>query len=422
MKKILLLIAGAVVVGFLGLKIYNYINGPDGPDDPPVPPVPPVHKTIEVERPALVNVYIDASGSMKDYFGKFDITNISNAITRLELVPDSLKVNYFSWGVPPQEIDRDKLTDKLVNKNFRGQSTDFDKIFSKMVEKSDGDTLAILISDGIISSSRDKTKNFEDFTRARLGQIKNNIQEVLKGSNRAMSIYRLKGDFKGNYLNKANKQVAYSGERPFFVFVIGNPAAVRYFDAEAREGHLEDIYKNAESIHFATAPKDINDGFYLQPDNGTDDMAGVEDFDRVEGTSEFHYSGTLGFRVSAMIPEWIKENYNDNVIRQMSKVTIGNSDVSIPVKIEGDHIIFDIPKDLVTKYADSCKKYTIKYTMTDPSAGAWDKYSTDDDTTPDDNTTFLLKDLISSIRLGLVGHDTAILSASITIIPEGADE
>ena len=102
----------------------------------------------------------------------------------------------------------------------------------------------------------------------------------------------------------------------------------------------------------------------------------------------------------------------------MSHVSInGKEDPGIKVNVDDGRVVFDIPQTTVEKFNSNSEKYTITYTLTDPSAGAWDKYSTSDDTMPEEDTTYLLSDLISAIRKGIVGNETNLLSSSITIIP-----
>lgn len=405
--------AGAIVaVGSFALLDSCGGGTEDGEDE--------TEKTVEEKvvetRPSLVNVYIDASGSMRDYFGKVDLENMSEALTKISQVPEDFNVKYYVWSVPPKEINRDELTKKLINKALNGQSTVFSKIFGPMVEESGSDTLAVLISDGLISSSMAETKLSDNYTELDLGHLTTDIQKVLHKSGRAISIYRMEGDFDGYYYNKTNAKVRYKGERPFFVFVMGKPATVRYFDSEARQGNLGEEYKDAESLHFGTAPKNMQ--FRLEPTEGSDNMADFDAFDRKDGTSDYIYTGLQGFRVAAKLPEWIRENYKNTTIRQMSHISINGTECpNFKVNVDDGRVVFDIPQSMVDKFNSNSEKYTITYTLTDPSAGAWDKYSTSDDTVPEEDTTYLLSDLILAIRKGIVGNETELLSSSITIIP-----
>ena len=364
-------------------------------------------------RPSLVNVYIDGSGSMGNYFGKIGIDTISEALNKLELVPDSFKVRYYVWG-NSTEIPRDQLTTRLLNKDLKGKSTVFSEILGPMATQSGGDTLSVLITDGILSSSAAQTKIDGKFTDYDKVHLENNIIKELQGKGKAISIYRMMGNYNGNYYNKANKTVPYTGKRPFYVIVMGEPATVRYFDDEAQDGELGNVYKEAESIHIGTAPTKMQ--FRIEPVDGEENQARGEYFDREEGTTIYAYTCKEGFRVSAKLPDWVEDNYSKQTIRRMSTVTINGEKVpGVDVNVDDDYVIFNIPESVVDKYYHSPNGYTITYTMTDPSAGAWDIYSTDDDTTPDAVSTYLLKEFVGAMRKGTVGSGTNLLESSMTV-------
>ncbi|MDE6409356.1 MAG: ABC transporter permease [Muribaculaceae bacterium] len=377
---------------------------------------PPVVVEDEDIPPTTLKVFIDASGSMRDYFGKEDIQNITDALSGAKQAVETLDAEYYVWGDTVHKIASSELTDKLIDKNLRGKASTFDKIFEEMTQMAGKDTLTMLLSDGIISSTPLQTKKSESFTDYDKGNLTNAIQKALKSKGKAVSIYRMKGNFNGNYLNKGNKPVPYQGERPFFIFVLGEPENVRYFDLKVRNGEIEEVYKDAEAIYIGTAPK-MN--FLIEPADGKDDMASAEDFEREEGTKEYKYTGTQGFRIKAEIPKWIKDSYSNSMIKDMSVIEIdGKPQNNIKVTIDDNYMIFDISEKIVEGLQDRQKKWTIRYIMTDPALKGWEKYSTDDDTTPDAEKTYLLIDLIQAIHKGVTGGQSSLLEAEITIIPQ----
>lgn len=377
-----------------------------------------IEPPVEIEKttqPTTLKVFIDASGSMRPYFGDQDIKNITTALSSLNKVVESLEAEYYVWGDETHAIPDKDLTNMLVQKNLKGKASAFDVIFDKMTEIAGRDTLAVLLSDGIISSTPNATSVSEKFTDYDKGTLANEIQKSLKGKGKSVSVYRMKGNFNGNYCNKANKGVPYEGERPFFVFIVGNPDNVRYFDSQVRKGKIADIYKNAEGIYIGTTPEM---DFLIEPTDGKDNMASYDDFNREEGTSEYSYSGTQGFRVKAVIPKWIKDSYQANVIKEMSNVEIDGKPTSIKPIVQGDCLIFDISEQIAEKYHDLQESWTIKYVMKDPALKSWEKYSTDDDISPDADHTYLLADLIGAMHKGITGGEENILEAEITIVPQ----
>ncbi len=367
-------------------------------------------------QPNAVKVYIDASGSMRDYFGKTNIANVSDALTGLGQATESLEAEYYVWNGDGKHtpISQKDLTTRLINKSLNGKSSTFDKIFSKMIELATPDTLTVLLSDGIMSSSSSQTNLSNAFTDYDKGHLKNEIQKAVKGKGKAISIYRIMGDFDGNYFTKANKPIKYSGTRPFYVFVVGNKDNVRYFDTQARKGKIHDVYTNAESIHIDSAPKM---DFRIEPTDGEDEMASLESFDRIEGSFKYNYPGSIGFRVKGTIPKWVRDTYGNNTIREMSEIFIDEKPVRLKTTLEDGDISFDIPEKIAAELNGKAAPYVIRYRMLDPARKAWDKYSTDDDTTPDSIHTYLLKDLVEALYKGANPDKETLLESTITIIP-----
>lgn len=367
-------------------------------------------------QPNVVKVYIDASGSMRDYFGENNITNVSDALTGLGQATESLEAEYYVWNGDGKHIpiSQEDLTTRLIKKDLKGKSSTFDKIFREMVKLSTPDTLTVLLSDGIMSSSSGQTKLSKSFTDYDKGHLKTEIQKAMRGTNKAVSIYRIMGDFDGSYYDKGNNQKNYSGSRPFYVFVIGDKDNVRYFDTKARKGKIHKVYANAESIHMNSAP---NMPFMIEPTDGDGEMASFESFNRTEGTSKYEYPGTIGFRVKGRIPNWVKETYGSNVIREMSEISVDEKPLRTKPTIEDGAISFDIPEAMVTELNGKSNPYVIRYRMHDPARKAWDKYSTDDDTQPDSIHTYLLQDLVEALYKGVSPDKEALLESTITIIP-----
>lgn len=413
MKKIIFPLIAVAAAFIAGVALYSCgtddSNSGDQTDEET-----PLEEAVSESQPETVKVYIDASGSMRDYFGKIDIQNISDALTSLQQVAKDMNTEYYVWGVPPTVIKPNDLVEKLIGKDLKGKSTMFDKILGPMAEASGSDSLTVLITDGIISSAWADTHKSEKFTDYSKGILTNNIQKVLsENKGKAISIYRIIGNFKGNYCDKANKGVPYEGERPFFVIALGNPDVVRYFDNQVRKNNVHEVYTKAEAIHIGTAPEMT---IRIEPTDA-DNMAEAESFSRQDGTTNYNYTGIMPFRVSAELPKWVIENYGVQTIKAMSEITINDKKTNIKPTIDGNILYFDIPQSITEKNSDNGTQYTITYRMSDPSAKAWDKYSTDDDTQPDSVTTYLLKDFIGAMRKGLIGTNDNLLESSMTIIP-----
>jgi hypothetical protein len=359
---------------------------------------------------------------MQNYFGKeIDIQSIADALTSLAQIPDDTNVKYYVWNDKADNqtdsIERESLSAKLLQKQLHGVSTEFPTILSKMCKYAPKDTLAILLTDGIISSSARKTNISGNFTDIDKGNIVADIQKSVKGSGKAISLYRFIGNYKGIYYNKANNGIKYDGQRPFYILVLGDPENVRYFDQRAREGKIHDIYTRASALHFATAPTNMKMQIELSQDAGADYASG-DDFTRVESTFNYTYTGRQALRIVATLPKWVTENYGIDVIKHQSKVLINGKELQTEINLEDNVISFDLSEKVVNERNEEGLKYTIEYQLVDPVVGAWSHYSTNDDTQPDNSTTYLLQDFVEAIHKGLCGDSNLLLKSSLTITPQ----
>lgn len=380
---------------------------------------PAKQEEVAVTRPQCVKVFIDASGSMADYFGA-NIDTISAAISSLAQVPHNFQVEFYVWG-NSTPISREQLIAKLLKKDLKGKASYFHEIFKPMIAAANPDTLAVLITDGILSSASSKTKLSGQFTDFNKVNLANEIQHVFEGSGKAVSMYRLLGQFKGNYYNKANKVVKYNGLRPFYVIALGEPDNVRYFDKAVREGNINEVYTSAEALHIGTAPKHMEIRLYPSGE-GNAEFADAVDLVRREGTDTYDYSGELGFRVSAELPKWLLENYSPGVIEAMSEILVDNIVLPERVAVENGHILFTVPGKVVSKKLSTAKSYTVTYRMKDPAIGNWDAYSVDDDSVPDATSTYLLKNFLEAVRKGIMEDKSNLLEHTITIAPAETEE
>lgn len=420
MKKIPKILGVVATIALVGMNLSSCGGGTKDDSDSDSVVVNQSDEEDLTKQPKHARVFIDASGSMADYFGSENYGAIYKALCGVGEVTQD-EVEYYVWGDMSKPMYKEVLQEKLLKKELKGKATAFDQILAPMAEMSANDSICILLTDGILSSSSDKTKLDENFTDLAKGNLTQRIQKALSGKGKAISIYRMMGNFDGIYYNKANQKVTYKGERPFFILVMGSPVNVRYFDQEVKDGNVDDIYKNAEALHIGTAPKMT---FMIEPEHGeneeeyaeTDELAPVADSENT-----YHYEGERMFRVSGELPEWIKEQYSDNTIKAMSEILIDGKPLNLKPEIDDETLYFDIPAATVEQYLTSGKTYKISYQMKDPAAGAWDKYSTDDDTTPDSSQTYLLSDFIESLRKGINGKDKTLIEGSMTIIPQPAE-
>ncbi len=409
------------VLGLLILIGWQSCNNKDGckrthdTDSIVAEPEVPDISDETVVAPKVLKVFIDGSGSMKGYFGKEDISNIADALAGLNKAVESREAEYYVWGKNTELIPSDELTARLIDKNLQGKATSFDRIFSEMAKMAGKDTLTVLISDGIISSHPEDTKKDEDFTYYDKGQLTNLIEKSLKGKGKVMSIYRMKGNFNGEYLNKANSKVNYKGDRPFFVFVLGSPANVRDFDSKVRTGVIPEIYQNAEKIYIGAAPA-IDCSIGVSGEAG-ESIASSENFTHDVNDKVWRYTGEEGFKVVVTTPEWLMIWYPEEVIKRMSKIEVGGNILPAEIYVEDNGLSFLIPEKIVQKLQEKNKVWSVKFTLNDPALKDWKRFSTSDDTEPDSEHTYLLYELIKAIHDGITGGKSYLFETEMIIDP-----
>lgn len=224
MKKIIIAVALAVVA----FVAYNCFDGCGGKKSSKFE-VSSVSYNMEVEEPAFVNAYIDASGSMKGYFSKNSdgrfITALSNAAPQKTMWMDSKKTEL--QGIP---------TNQLLTNRFSGGDSRFDMMLSDIIirdslNKSNG--VSLLFTDGILSASVAQTDRTPEYMPMSFTVFKNEIAKAIKGKGVAVSVLKLESKYDGTYWNYQNKSVPnlQVENRPFYVIAMGKADRIRHFMA-----------------------------------------------------------------------------------------------------------------------------------------------------------------------------------------------
>lgn len=258
MKKIII----AVVLAVVAIVAYKYFWGPEPPISQSKFEVNSVSYNMKTEKPAFVNAYIDASGSMKGYFSKNSdgrfITALSNAVPQKTMWMDRNKTEL--QGIP---------TNHLLTNRFSGGDSRFDMMLSDIIlrdslNKSNG--ISLLFTDGILSASVAQTNTNPEYMPMSFNVFKNEIAKAIKDKGVAVSILKFESKYDGTYWNYQNKAVPnlQIENRPFYVIALGKADRIRHFivnnKLDAKFTAEFGIYDNAvesSSNTFTTAtPKD----------------------------------------------------------------------------------------------------------------------------------------------------------------------
>lgn len=194
---------------------------------------------METSFKPTINVYIENSGSMDGYVkGATEFEQaVYNYLTDIKIskFTDSLNLNYINSDIIPQGSDISDFIEKLEPSTFkikggnRGVS-DISNVLKSILGETQGNEIAILVTDGIFSPGRGKDAS-EYLLNQQIG-IKSTIAEYLeKQPSAALVVYQLSSKFtsqKGKtpnedicYYNKEDKKIFIEAQRPFYIWLIG---------------------------------------------------------------------------------------------------------------------------------------------------------------------------------------------------------
>lgn len=206
--------------------------------DPAVKPI----ATFSPDVKPTVNIYIENSGSMNGFINKTSEYQdaIQNMVVWLEYYydTDNIKLHYINdrvifkekpANIPLPDFAQQMLSPVEFKSNGNGASTNLNSIIAMILNRTDDNTISILLSDNIYSISGTQTapvllsecKN--KTLQAFLGKSKN----LKKQSQQSLSttIIQLYSQFNGNYWDykhptgKASQQL--NCKRPYYMCVIG---------------------------------------------------------------------------------------------------------------------------------------------------------------------------------------------------------
>ena len=395
MKKIIIAVALAVVA----FVAYKYI--PQPPVSPSKFKVSSVLYKMETEKPAFVNAYIDASGSMKGYFSKNSdgrfITALSNAAPQKTMWMDSKKTEL--QGIP---------TNQLLTSRFSGGDSRFDMMLSDIIirdslNKSNG--VSLLFTDGILSASVAQTKSNPEYMPMSFTVFKNEIAKAIKDKGVAVSVLKLESKYDGTYWNYQNKSVTnlQVENRPFYIIAMGKADRIRHFMA------------NNKLDAKLTAEFGVYDNTVESTSDNTFTPVTPKDWDgtKFKGNNiEFYL--TLPDYVAKLGNAYIKNNLvveidgNDETSKLDSCVNIMGSNLSIK-----NWAVNDVTKPILTP-----GEHTLTVRVKKVMLQEWTHLYTEDDKDIKTNfvkqsQTFALEYLLKGIKEGTETDDVIIFSSTI---------
>lgn len=188
--------------------------------------------------PACVRIFMENSGSMdgyvnlnsdfKDALGKIIVkSNNFCQSTRLYFVNNQI------YDIEETELkgDVNNFVSQLNAKNMKigtTGSSNINKIFSMVLDKTVKDTISILFSDFVYSiKGTDVSDQVANAKNATMGAFMNAIK---KDPNFATIILQCSSQFQGYYYDRNDHALSYNGTRPYYIFIMGSYEQLKYID------------------------------------------------------------------------------------------------------------------------------------------------------------------------------------------------
>ena len=216
-----------------------------------------------------LTIYFERSGSMTPYdnaSGRGQLKKSVNDLINFFPNRENVKINIVNDNIYPYNGTVDSfLQDRNIYESTNGTGdasyTDFKLIFEKIFQAQKPGNVSVLITDLIYSP-----KNTADVSVEKILNEENSVATAIFKTYKGKSIIvnQLMGDYNGMYYPYNNAPVAYNGQRPFYVIIVGDAATIdRMANDEKYAKFLRpDGVKN--TYRFNQAPGDIT--FKIVPD------------------------------------------------------------------------------------------------------------------------------------------------------------
>lgn len=187
-----------------------------------------------------IKLYVENSGSMFGYVSnqkeRTNFCNVIENIARDKDFDENIETEfYFISGSPcvvnKQFKNKNEFIKSLTPSGMQSkysQSSDLNGMLNKMLEGANGDTITILISDGIYDIGTNNIKDLQD----KGGETQETFRRTLRKNKSIQTmVVKMESMFNGNYCYATKKaSTRFDNNRPYFIWIFGNKKIVdRYF-------------------------------------------------------------------------------------------------------------------------------------------------------------------------------------------------
>lgn len=175
---------------------------------------------IYMENSGSMDGYVNINSEFKDALGKLIVkSNNFSKSTNIFFVNDNI------YDIQETELkgDINQFVSQLNALNMKIGSTgssNINKIFKMVLDKTNEDTVSILFSDFVYSiKGTNVSSQISNAKNATMGAF---MDAIKKDSNFATIILQCSSQFQGTYYDRNDHALAYTGMRPYYIFIMGS--------------------------------------------------------------------------------------------------------------------------------------------------------------------------------------------------------
>lgn len=218
-----------------------------------------------------INFFMETSGSMAGYLkGSTDFAKtIPNLLVAIENKTDSVEMPLHNYFISDSVTSfkgktRDFIYALSTQKAPKDKSSEMDKIFKMIADKTDSNDISIFVSDCILSYSDKDIQTHPEINieKAEAGLkplITSTFDELQKKNDICASIYGFNSSFDGTYYTYKNGRlpINFNVKRPYYIWVLGNRELLKKFNVQLKK--LEQFKPDLIDMDFGIFNKPIND-------------------------------------------------------------------------------------------------------------------------------------------------------------------
>ena len=187
-----------------------------------------VKTCIYMENSGSMDGYVNLNSEFKDALGKIIVKSNNYSITT-----DLFIVNDAIYDVQQTALkgDVNNFVSQLNASNMKVGATgssNINKIFKMVLDKTVNDTVSILFSDFVYSiKGTDVSSRVSNAKNATMGAF---MDAIKRNPNFATIILQCSSRFHGKYYDRNNHPIPFVGTRPYYIFVMGPYDKLKYLD------------------------------------------------------------------------------------------------------------------------------------------------------------------------------------------------